>query len=110
MDMQIQTRTISKPNNKLEVLQQAAAALLDDVRSLSALKMIDLADRVEFDDEVRRFEIFLIERALAHTGGRQRRAAKLLGLKPTTLHAKIKRYGIDARLTGRSHNALMITN
>jgi hypothetical protein len=29
------------------------------------------------------------------TGGRQRRAAKLLGMKVTTLHSKIRRYGLN---------------
>jgi formate hydrogenlyase transcriptional activator len=48
-----------------------------------------------FDDEVRD----LIERALAHTGGRvygPSGAAALLGLRPTTLQGKMKKYGVDA--------------
>ena len=47
-----------------------------------------------FADKVRRFEKRLIEAALVETAGRQRRAAKLLGVKMSTLHAKIKRYGL----------------
>jgi formate hydrogenlyase transcriptional activator len=46
-----------------------------------------------FDDEVRA----LIERALAHAGGRvygAAGAAALLGLRPTTLQGKMKRYGV----------------
>jgi len=49
---------------------------------------------VDFADEVRRFETDLIRWALLHTGGHQRRAARMLNLKVTTLNAKIKRYGI----------------
>ena len=48
-------------------------------------------------DEVREFEIELINSALARTHGHQRRAAGLLGLKVTTLNAKIKRYNIMSR-------------
>ena len=46
-------------------------------------------------DEVRRFEIDQIQRALTRTGGSQVHAAKLLGLNPTTLNAKIKRYRLQ---------------
>jgi DNA-binding NtrC family response regulator len=51
---------------------------------------------LEFDaqSEVRRFEAELIRSALISTGGRQRRAARLLGMKVTTLNTKIKRYQI----------------
>ena len=43
-------------------------------------------------DEVRRFEMSLIQRALTRTHGSQVEAARFLGLKATTLNAKIKRY------------------
>jgi len=36
----------------------------------------------------------MIKSALTKTGGRQRRAASLLGVKVTTLNTKIKRYKI----------------
>lgn len=45
-------------------------------------------------EEVRQFEAELILSALLRTGGRQRRAAELLGMKVTTLNSKIKRYKI----------------
>jgi DNA-binding NtrC family response regulator len=45
---------------------------------------------------VHRFETELIRGALMQTGGRQRRAARLLGVKVPTLHAKMKRYNINA--------------
>ena len=43
---------------------------------------------------VRQFEIGLIVQALIKTGGKQNRAANLLGVKKSTLNAKIKRYHI----------------
>jgi transcriptional regulator with GAF, ATPase, and Fis domain len=45
-------------------------------------------------DEVRRFEIDLINHALYRTQGHQLKAAQLLGIKTTTLNSKIKRYHI----------------
>ncbi len=58
---------------------------------------IDLARGVNFYDEVKRFEIDLIRRALDQTGGHQSRAARLLGLNATTLNSKIKSYNIHTR-------------
>ena len=55
---------------------------------------IDIGRGVNFYDEVRRFEIDLIRRALDQTGGHQSRAARLLGLNATTLNSKIKTYNI----------------
>jgi transcriptional regulator with GAF, ATPase, and Fis domain len=52
---------------------------------------------VNFYDEVRRFEIDLIRRALVQTGGHQSRAARLLGMNATTLNSKIKTYNINLR-------------
>ena len=58
-----------------------------------------------FDDEVRA----LIRRALAASGGRvygPQGAAALLGLKPTTLQGKMRRYGVgDARADGGATRA-----
>lgn len=55
---------------------------------------IDLSDGVSFYDEVNRFQIELIRRALEITGGHQSRAAKLLGMNTTTLNSKIRYYNI----------------
>src|SRR5438552_9708545 len=63
----------------------------------SASSGIDVAHGVNFYDEVRRFEIDLIRRALDQTGGHQSRAARLLGMNPTTLNSKIKTYNINLR-------------
>src|SRR5437764_1706829 len=57
----------------------------------------DVTQGIDFYDEVRLFEIWLIQRALRYTGGRQNRAASLLGLKTSTLNAKIKAYEIEWR-------------
>ena len=74
---------------------QAAAAVARE--SVGASSGIDVTRGVNFYDEVRRFEIDLIRRALDQTGGHQSRAARLLGMNPTTLNSKIKTYNINLR-------------
>lgn len=49
------------------------------------------------DAAVSRAEVFAIRRALASTAGNKSHAARLLRTNYTTLHAKMKRYGISAR-------------
>ena len=65
---------------------------------------------LDFHREVRRFESDLIRCALIRTGGRQRRAARLLGIKAATLNAKIKRYRIDADAILNQAAALRLRN
>ena len=55
----------------------------------------DIRDGIDFNQAVRHFEIDLIESALRETGGNQVQASRLLGLKHTTLHDKIRRYRIE---------------
>ena len=81
---------------RLNTLRETVLQLLDEVESLAISKPVDIKRGACFSDEVRQFEMSLIRTALGRTSGSQTRAAKLLGLKPTTLNAKIKRYGIMA--------------
>ncbi|HMG72139.1 MAG TPA: sigma-54 dependent transcriptional regulator [Pyrinomonadaceae bacterium] len=74
---------------------QAARAVVREGSGASSA--IDVGRGVNFYDEVRRFEIDLIRRALDQTGGHQSRAARLLGMNPTTLNSKIKTYNINLR-------------
>jgi transcriptional regulator with GAF, ATPase, and Fis domain len=81
---------------RLNTLRETVLQLLEEVESLAISKPVDIKNGARFSDEVRQFEVSLIRTALGRTSGSQTRAAKLLGLKPTTLNAKIKRYGIMA--------------
>jgi DNA-binding NtrC family response regulator len=74
---------------------ESAQAMIRDTAGAS--ENIDLTRGINFYDEVRRFEIDLIRRALDQTGGHQSRAARLLGLNATTLNSKIKTYNIPSR-------------
>jgi DNA-binding NtrC family response regulator len=70
-------------------LRPATRALVGDFA-----EELDISRGISFYDEVSRFEIELIRRALEHTGGHQSRAAKLLGMNNTTLNSKIKVYNL----------------
>src|SRR5215212_6200490 len=76
---------------RLNTLRETVLQLLGEVESLAISRPVDVKGGARFSDEVR-----LIRTALGRTSGSQTRAARLLGLKPTTLNAKIKRYGILA--------------
>ena len=80
---------------KLKTLKELTLALLQEVESFKGQGYLENRPSVNFADEVRRFETDLIRWALMRTGGHQRRAARLLNLKVTTLNAKIKRYRIQ---------------
>ena len=80
---------------RLKALESVARALLQELESLSTLQVPGSSQSVRLYDEVQRFETALIRNALGKTGGSQTRAARLLGIKLTTLNSKIKRYKIS---------------
>lgn len=81
-------------DNRLNALRDIALTLLTEVESLRSPQP-PCADRnLRLHEEVQRFETDLIRTALERTSGNQVRAARLLGVKHTTLNAKIKRYKI----------------
>ena len=80
-------------DNRLHALREVALTLLDAVDSLRSAQP-SRGQSIRLQDEVRRFETDLIRAALEKAGGNQARAARLLGVKHTTLNAKIKRYRI----------------
>ncbi len=75
---------------------ELARAMINDSEGFS--EDIDISRGVNFYDQVRKFEVDLIRRALDQTGGHQSRAARLLGLNATTLNSKIKSYNILPRI------------
>ncbi|HEY0546810.1 MAG TPA: PAS domain-containing protein [Pyrinomonadaceae bacterium] len=87
-------------NDKVKTLKDVASALtmaaevLEEAGTNGLMLNQNIEDGIDFDEEVERFEISLIQRALKRTHGNQKRAARLLKMKHTTLHTKIKRYGI----------------
>jgi DNA-binding NtrC family response regulator len=101
--------TIEKPRtdldleSRVEQLILIAKALASEIETLQTEFFTDgkRERHVDFDNdgfdfyrEVARYEIDLIKNALDLCDGNQTRAAKLLTMKPTTLNAKMKHYGL----------------
>ncbi len=85
----------STSQNSVATLRELVLRLLCEVQSINDVSPLTIDNGFDFYDEVSRFEIDLIKRALLQTGGHQVRAAKLLNLKVTTLNSKIKHYQIS---------------
>ncbi|MDQ2854748.1 MAG: hypothetical protein M3R68_00345 [Acidobacteriota bacterium] len=81
--------------HRLKALRDVALSLLTEVESLGKAQASRTDRKLKLHDEVRQFEIDLIRIALDRTQGSQTRAARLLGVKLTTLNTKIKRYKIE---------------
>src|SRR6266496_1907018 len=72
----------------------------DHVRTAPAFqipKFVVPPEGISFKDVITNVEKRLIESTLEAAGGVQKRAAELLGIKPTTLNEMIKRYEIGTR-------------
>jgi len=89
------THSSAVVNIKLDALKKLAQALLVEVSSLEQNKGEVGRVNLDLSEEVREFEADLIRCALVKTDGHQAQAARLLNIKPTTLHEKMKRYGIQ---------------
>lgn len=76
------------------MLRRQVSAFLDELSAPDELRCLDLDRGINFKDEVRRFEVNLIELALKRSGGSQLRAARMLNLKPSTFWAKLKSLGL----------------
>ena len=83
----------------VESLVRQAAALTDELEDLRAfgfpVESFSVDAEIDFYEEVRRFEISMIKKALKVSQGSQKKAANLLKLKQTTLNTKIKSYQIS---------------
>jgi transcriptional regulator with GAF, ATPase, and Fis domain len=88
----------------LDHIEQELAELINVFALRSVLEDSDLS----FYEEVERFEVLLISSALKKTAGSQVKAARLLGMKNTTLNAKMKKLGltVPAALSHASYGKL----
>jgi PAS domain S-box-containing protein len=88
-------------DRQIRVLRDVSAALstaaeiLEQAQTREVSPNLDISGGIDFYEEVRRYEDALIKRALKLTGGNQKRAASLLGIRPTTLHTILKRHKIE---------------
>lgn len=87
-------------HNQLETLKSLSMLLVQEVNLLEEMQST-LENKIESEKpfclltELQRFESNMIRSALIRTMGKQNKAARLLGMKVTTLNTKIKRYKID---------------
>ena len=90
--------------NRVETLRAVVMLLLREVESLeksvAVIEQVDDDADLPLSEKLEHFEIDMIRCALIKANGRQKAAAKMLGMKFTTLNAKIKKYEIDWRVPG----------
>jgi DNA-binding NtrC family response regulator len=95
-------------SSKFRTLVELTLTLLKEIEWLKDIQELHARNhrpRLSLKDELCRFEIEMIRKALLQTGGHQSRAARLLGVKVSTLHEKIKRYGIDLHMPVENDDA-----
>jgi DNA-binding NtrC family response regulator len=80
---------------RIKALRMLAKNLLQQMEAMESAGPEQRAS-VNAHSLVDQFEAQLIRSALLVTGGHQRRAATILGLKPNTLNNKIRRYELQA--------------
>ena len=81
-------------SHRIGALRELTQVLMEEVEELETVRSLDISRGINIYDEVRLYETALIRRALRLTGNNQKKAARLLGLLPSTLNDKIKRYQI----------------
>jgi len=106
-DKTVRLKLADRPDrDRVQRVVDLAAALLSEAETLARdkaftdeatrLRPLDILGGIDFYAEVQRFETHLIKMALAETAGNQAKAARLLGIKATTLNSKIKLFNIQA--------------
>jgi len=80
---------------KVKILRDVALWLIEEIDALDYVRSVNIRRGINLHDELRWFEIHLVQSALERTGGHQTRAARLLGINLTTLHNKLKRLNIS---------------
>jgi transcriptional regulator with GAF, ATPase, and Fis domain len=105
-DKTVHLKLAERPDrDRIQHVVDLADALLTEAESLARdkafsdeatkLRPVDILGGIDFYNEVQRFETHLIKMALNETGGNQAKAARLLGIKATTLNSKIKLFNIQ---------------
>ena len=100
-DLLLSTRVRALPrlreptlHSRLDDLRAMVRSLLTELESLGLPVELEPEGGLNLDDELKRYEIGLIRAALDKADGSQTCAARMLGVKVTTLNTKIKRYQI----------------
>jgi Bacterial regulatory protein, Fis family len=91
-------------SRRARYLEDLLLNFLAEVGMVGSSQDLEIEHGLNLREEVRRFEIDLIKYALQRTYGHQGRAAALLGVKKTTLNAKIKLYQLQTKLFRRARH------
>ncbi len=96
---------LAQAASRIEALRSLILIFLREVDSLKKVvgpSSRKKGDPIKLDSEIDAFEASLIRDALIKGKGNQREAARMLGIKPTTLNAKMKRLRIcvETAVTG----------
>jgi DNA-binding NtrC family response regulator len=83
---------------KFAVLKDIALMLIEEIEAFDCVRSVNLSQGINLHEEMRMFEVHLIQSALERTGGHQTKAAQLLGINLTTLHNKLKRLNISTQM------------
>ena len=93
---------LAQAASRIDALRSLILIFLREVDSLKKIvgpRPRKKGDPIKLDNEMDAFEASLIRDALFKSKGNQRDASRLLGIKPTTLNAKMKRLGIAVETT-----------
>ena len=88
--MNARTQSAEDLDDMLTRLRELAFDVHNQVELLAKESPADCTEALTLRERVRRYELELIHEALRRTKGNQRKAAKLLGIKPSTLNSKLK--------------------
>jgi transcriptional regulator with GAF, ATPase, and Fis domain len=80
--------------NRISAVRDLVLMLLRELEALRPEELSQPDRTASLQTQVQQFESDLIRQALFRSAGNQARAARLLGVKHTTLNAKIHRYRI----------------
>ena len=98
------SKTTAADNEQIESIKSITSLLLRKIealeRELPEMAMEPSKKGSNLYDVITSFEKKLIRDALRTTNWSQKRAAQVLGIKATTLNAKMKRYEINAKSFG----------
>lgn len=91
-DISLRTEEVIPTSNKLDFLKKIAFALIEEIKAIQVFRSVNIRNGIDLPNELQRIEMHLIRSALQQTYGNQTKAARLLGIKLTTLNNKIKRF------------------
>lgn len=80
---------------KLNIMKEIALVLVEEIEALGFVRSVNLRRGINIHEEMRIYEIHLLQSALERTGGHRTKAAQILGISLTTLHNKLKRFNIS---------------